>query len=199
MAGDPYSRMVGYLKVILPLIALGLLSTLFLVSDRIEPGSSIPFADGEIARRITGQQVTRPLFTGATEAGDLVTARAAEIVKAGPGQNRANSLSTLIELTSGGEVVLVADEGLFRIGSDLADLAGNVLIEDATGFRMRTDTLTTRLSVLDIVAPGEVRATGPAGNLTAGSMHMSRQTDASGVQLLFTGGVKLIYDPKEYE
>lgn len=199
MAGDPYSRMVGYLKVILPLIALGILSTLFLVSDRIEPGSSIPFAEREITERVTGQQVTGPLFTGATDAGDLVTIRAERLAKMGGESNRAVALSARIELADGSEVVLVSDEGLFRLSKDEADLIGNVLIESSTGYRMRTDRLTTRLSLLDIVSPGEVRATGPAGTLTAGSMQMNRHGESARAQLLFTGGVKLVYNPKQFE
>ena len=199
MAGDPYSRMVGFLKVVLPLIALGLLSTLFLVSDRIEPGSSIPFAEGEITERITGQQVTGPLFTGTTGAGDLITMRATQITQGTEQRNRAESLSGQIELVSGSEVVLVADQGVFRLSEDRAELSGNVLIERSNGYVMRTDRLSTGLKTLDVTAPGEVRATGPAGNLTAGAMRIARQDGTGSAQLLFTGGVKLIYDPKQSE
>lgn len=199
MAGDPYSRMVGFLKVVLPLIALGLLSTLFLVSDRIEPGSSIPFAEGEITERITGQQVTGPLFTSTTAAGDLITMRATEITQGAEQRNQAESLSGRIELVSGSEVVLVADQGVFRLSEDRADLSGNVLIESSNGYLMRTDRLSTGLSTLDVTAPGEVRATGPAGYLTAGAMRIAREGETGSAQLLFTGGVKLIYDPKQSE
>ena len=199
MAGDPYYRMVVFLKVILPLIALGLLSTLFLMSDRIEPGSTIPFAEGEITDRISGQQITRPFFSGMTETGDLVRVRAAELTQVGESKNRAETLSARISLVGGGEVVLVSDEGLFHLDEDIADLTGNVLIDDATGYRMRTDALTSRLSILDLFAPGEVRATGPAGDLTAGSMKLSRDPDGRAIHLLFTDGVKLIYDPKRFE
>ncbi len=196
MAGDPYSRMVGFLKVVLPLIALGLLSTLFLVSDRIEPGSSIPFAEGEITERITSQQVTAPLYTSATEDGDLITMRATQITQAAGERNQAESLSGRIELIGGSEVVLVADRGVFRMTESMADLSGNVLVESSTGYRMRTDHLITGLSTLDVTAPGEVLATGPAGTLTAGAMRITRDVGTGGAQLLFTGGVKLIYDPK---
>lgn len=199
MAGDPYSRLVGILKVALPLIALALLSTLFLVSDRIEPGSTIPFADGEITERVTGQQVTGPLFSGTTSSGDLVTLRTEQLVQDSTGANRAENLSIRIEFSGGGRVALVSDTGTFQLAQSTALLTGNVLIESSTGYRMHTDAMTARLSELDIRAPGEVRATGPAGDLTAGAMQITALGDTQGAQLLFTDGVKLIYDPKQSE
>ena len=42
---DRYSRMIAFLKVLLPLMALALLSTLFLLSQNTEPMASIPFAE----------------------------------------------------------------------------------------------------------------------------------------------------------
>ncbi len=48
MKVDRYSRMVALLKVSLPLIALGILSTLFLVSRAVDPPMTIPFADSEV-------------------------------------------------------------------------------------------------------------------------------------------------------
>ena len=199
MAGDPYSRLVGILKVALPLVALALLSTLFLLSDRIEPGSTIPFAEGEITDRVTGQQVTGPLFSGTTSSGDLVTLRTEQLVQEGGTINQALNLTARIEFVAGGEVALVSDTGSFELGADKARLSGNVLIESSTGYRMRTDVVNARLSEIDIQAPTEVRATGPAGDLTAGSMQITAQGERGGAQLLFTDGVKLIYDPKQSE
>ena len=42
---DRYSRMVAIFKVLLPLAALAILSTLFLLSRTIDPTTTIPFAD----------------------------------------------------------------------------------------------------------------------------------------------------------
>ena len=72
MQVDRYSRMVALLKVSLPLIALGILSTLFLVSRAVDPPSTIPFADSEVQERLTNQQVTGPLYTGMSANGDQI-------------------------------------------------------------------------------------------------------------------------------
>ena len=57
---DRYSRMVTFLKVLLPLAALALLSTLFLISRGINTKATIPFAAHEIEERMRGQQITAP-------------------------------------------------------------------------------------------------------------------------------------------
>ncbi len=198
MRGDPYSRLVAFLKVVLPLIALGLLSTLFLLSKRIEPGSSIPFAEGEITERIREQQVTGPFFSGVTTNGDKIAFTAQDLSTDTSTGNTARDVFAQLEFATGGTVILVADRAEINIDADMATLDGNILIESSTGYRMRSDTVTTQLSALMVVSPGEVRATGPAGDLTAGAMRISEQENASSVQLLFSSGVKLIYDPKDH-
>jgi len=197
MASDPYSRMVAFLKVILPLIALAILSTLFLLSDRIEVGSSIPFADGEIMDRVQGQQVTGPFFSGVTSDGDRLAFTADQVTTDGGPGNSATNLSVRIDFNEGGSLKMVAQSGHFQMDEDGATLRGNVLIESTTGYRMRSDEIQTLLSRVDIISPGEVRATGPAGQLTAGALRISADTDSQKTQLLFSQGVKLVYDPKE--
>jgi lipopolysaccharide export system protein LptC len=199
MSGDSYSRLVGILKVALPIVALALLSTLFLLSDRIEIGSSIPFAEGEITERVDAQQVTGPVFAGATSSGDLITFKADQLVQDGSDGNRAVNVSARVTFTNGGQVAMVSDSGTFHIETDEARMKGNVLIESSTGYVMRTDLITAQLSELEVIAPGEVRATGPAGDLTAGAMEITTRGEGGNAQLLFTGGVKLVYDPKQSE
>ena len=199
MASDPHSRLVAFLKVALPLVALALLSTMFLVSSRIEPGDSIPFADGEVAERIRGEQVTGPLFSGVTDGGDKLNFTAEQLVTAENGPKRAQLPTAQLDFASGGSVHLEADQGEVDLEGDIATMSGNVVIDSSTGYVMRSDTITSRLSRLEVISPAEVRATGPAGTLTAGSMRIGEKGEDNGVQLLFTDGVKLVYDPKETE
>ena len=55
---DLYSRIISLLRIFLPLAALVLLSTVFMMSQRIRPTAPIPFAPKEIEDRIAGHQVT---------------------------------------------------------------------------------------------------------------------------------------------
>lgn len=197
MSGDSYSRFVLILKIVLPLVALGIMSTLFLLSSRIEPGQAIPFAAGEVADRIRGQQVTGPFFTGVTTSGDRIAMTASQIATTSEHTNRADEVSTRLDFANGGSVILVANSADIDIANDVSVLSGDILIESTTGFRMRSDQIETRLSELFVLSPGEVRAVSPAGNLRAGRMEISNPITGADAQLLFSGGVKLIYDPKE--
>ena len=62
MAGQTnlHSTVVAWLKVALALIALAMLSTLFLFSDKIDPSDAIPFAEVDIADRIREPRLTMP-------------------------------------------------------------------------------------------------------------------------------------------
>ena len=62
-----HSRMVAWLKVILPMAALALLSTLFLFSRNIDPTTTIPFTTIPLEERARDERVSRPEFAGATE------------------------------------------------------------------------------------------------------------------------------------
>ena len=73
---DRYSRMVAVLKVALPLLALAILATLFLVSRGGEVDVTIPFAEADLETRTRDQQVTGPFFSGTTAQGDEIVVKA---------------------------------------------------------------------------------------------------------------------------
>lgn len=197
MQADPYSRLVYILKVTLPLAALIMLSTLFLLSDKIDPGQSIPFTEGEISDRIRDRQVTGPFLSGVTPAGDKIAFSAKQVSTGAVNGNRIRDLSVRMELADTSRVAIVADEGVVNIENDSAEMSGNIVIDSSTGFVMQTDRLEAQISGLEILAPNPVRATGPAGVLTAGRMRITRPDPAAAAQLLFSDRVMLIYDPKE--
>ena len=57
---DGWSRLVAALKVLLPLAALAILSTLFLVSNRINPEDALPYADVDVEARLREPRITAP-------------------------------------------------------------------------------------------------------------------------------------------
>jgi lipopolysaccharide export system protein LptC len=194
---DRYSRMVAWLKVLLPLMALALLSTSFLLSRSDDPMTSIPFAEAEIQERLRDQQITGPFFSGSTTRGDQVSFSAG---KMGTGQSdgttTAQDLSAQIDLASGARIVFFADTGSVNIAGDTAVLSGNVLITTSSGYKINSDQLISRMSSLNVESPDKVVAEGPLGALTAGSMQLITPENAENAQLIFTNGVKLIYDPQ---
>ena len=201
MQADSYSRMVALLKVLFPLAALALLSTLFLLSRAVDPGSAIPFADKEVQDRLRDQQVTGPFFSGTTTDGDQLSFFAETLATpAGRvGTNLAEGVEAKVETSSGAQFEMQAKSAEFNVAKDRADLKGDVLLTTSTGYRILTNLLTSEISALSISSPGPVEATGPAGRLTAGSMNIAPGNGKNATQLVFTNGVKLIYTPQKTE
>lgn len=197
---DRHSRAVAYLKVLLPLTALVLLSTLFMVSRGSDIEAVIPFADQDIEDRLRGQQVTGPYFSGTTSGGDeiMVTASLARPGGAGAPAVAVN-LEAEILMAGGGRIALSSDTGAVYPDRDRAEFAGGVTITSADGMKVETETLNTALSGLEAESPGPVRARGPIGDLTAGNMRIHVKTEGGPAHMLFKDGVKLIYDPQKPE
>ncbi len=198
MKADRYSRMVGLLKVILPLMALALLSTLFLLSRVVDPEAVIPFADQEIQERLRDQQVTGPLYHGTSADGDKIAFAAEKLITL-RGQAKTNSaedVTVTIDMASGTQILLEAAIGRLNMVEDRADLEDDVTINTSTGYLITSDHLIAQLSALNVESPGPVAATGPLGRLDAGAMSLRTETNGETTQLLFTDGVKLLYDPK---
>lgn len=197
---DSYSRAVAYLKVLLPLAALVLMSTLFLISRGVNTEAVIPFAQKEIEDRMKGQQVTAPFFSGTTRQGDEIMVMAALARPGGEGTPAvASNLSAEINLADGGQITLASRTGAISPGKDLARFTGDVTITSAAGLIVETEELSTALSGLEAESPGPVQATGPLGKLTAGNMRIGVKTEGGPIHMLFKNGVKLLYDPQQPE
>lgn len=198
MPGDRYSRLVAWLKILFPLIALALLSTLFLLSRAIDPEATIPFAETEVQERLRDQQVTGPFYSGTTEAGDLISFSAEKLTtpRGAPGTNAAEDLRAVLDLQSGAQIVLDAAQAQVDAAADRAELLGDVRVTTSTGYRIRSERMTSNLTTLDIASPGPVSATSPAGELNAGAMTITNRRGEDGSQMLFTKGVKLVYTPQ---
>ncbi|TNJ45606.1 LPS export ABC transporter periplasmic protein LptC [Phaeobacter sp. B1627] len=197
---DRYSRIIALLKVVLPLAAVALLSTLFLISRQVETRPVIPFAQVDIDDRLRGQQVTAPFFTGTTEAGHEITIAAAKAFPSSDlGTASATDLEAEIRTTEGRSILLLSDSGALQPDTNSATLTGNVRILTTDGTRIETETLEAELSGSEARSPGSITATGPIGDFTAGSMRIFTKSKNAPVHIEFTNGVKLVYDPAKAE
>jgi lipopolysaccharide export system protein LptC len=68
-ADNLHSRLVFWLKIALPLVALALLATLFLFGRPIRPEDAIPYASTDITDRAKDPRVTEPVFASMTSDG----------------------------------------------------------------------------------------------------------------------------------
>jgi len=190
-----YSTLVAWIKVALPLIALALLSTLFLFSRTPDPDAAIPFADVDVTELAREQRLSNPRFAGTLEDGRevLLIADAAMPVQGVPDQLTADNIEARVVLSDVDFMLLDARHSLIDLGASLATLTQDVHLTSSTGYRLDSDLMTVALNRLDVYSPGPVSVTGPAVTLTAGTM---RLTGPDGAQVLrFTGGVRVLYDP----
>lgn len=195
---DPYSRLIAWLKIVLPLAALAILSTLFLVARTIDPESALPYAEVDVEERLREPRMTEPAYAGVTRDGAALTLTAEEARPDPSGSGRATGLIGSLETPDGTRSDLTA--GLARVDGSarLIQLASGVTITQSNGWQIRTEELTALMDRTEITAATPVRATGPAGSLTASGMTITEDAEAPGrYVLVFNGAVKLIYRPAD--
>lgn len=197
-----HSRVVTGLRIVLPLAALGLLSTLFLVSRDIDPSQALPYAAVDVEDLARDPRITAPRFSGVTDDGTAVTLTARTVrVASGTGETvEAEGVVALFEAADGGHSTFTAETAWLDRAADRLSLSGDVRMHNDAGYRVATGAVVAALDRTWVTSPGPVTAEGPAGRLEAGGMLLRAAPAAEGVpaghRLLFTGGVRLLYHPE---
>ncbi|WP_375257850.1 hypothetical protein [Citreimonas sp.] len=191
-----YSRIVAWLKILLPLAALALLSTLFLLSrdtqDAIAPELGARLAgDGD-----TREQVRGPSYAGVTERGETVSVVAQTARPEADGAVVAETVTALVTLDDGSKIEMMAPIARLSERDDEARLEGGVRFSSTSGYSFETEGLVARLDAVEGRSLGPVRGETPAGTIEAGGMTIAPGASADDVQLVFTEGVKMVYVPQ---
>jgi lipopolysaccharide export system protein LptC len=197
VATDRHTRVVGWLKVALPLLALAILSTLFLVADRIDPEDALPYAKVDVEGLARDPRMTAPSYAGTTSDGAALTLTAEEAVPGGPDDPaRASGLRLDLKTPDGGTTELRAAQALVDQSARQLVLSGGVTMTTSTGYRLETAEVVAELDRSGLESRGEVVATGPAGEIRADGMSLRQDNQTAGTYLLvFNGGVRLVYRP----
>lgn len=196
---NSYSRFISWLKVLLPVSALALLSTMFLVSKSVDPTTSLTYARVNLEELTGDQRIDSPRFSSVTEDGAAITFSAKSAV---PDPNQTNVftaevLSARIETPDGGAVDIDAAKALIDGTSNIVDLSGGVTLVTSTNYEIATKGLTTAMDTTFAKSSGPVEARGPMGHIFAGRAELTRQgNDNTTYLLVFKEGVKLIYEPQ---
>ncbi|MDX1743744.1 MAG: hypothetical protein R3186_09120 [Ruegeria sp.] len=197
---DGHSRRVQFLKVLLPLVAILMLSSVFLLSRSIDTSVNVPFAQKDIDERLADQVVTQPNYRGTTRKGEEVQIQA---IRATQGTEASTPTAAefrgRLGLLSGGVITLDSNSGMLRPDNNSATFVGDVVITSTDGTVVTTDLLNTALNEIRGDAPGQVNGTGIIGNFTAGGMTFGTEKKDGPVHIIFTDGVKLIYEPEKAE
>jgi lipopolysaccharide export system protein LptC len=197
LGGMTYSRMISWLKILLPLAALVLLSTLFLFARPSNQVATLPFAQIEIEEKLRSQGITEPYFAGQTTGGDLIALRAASATPNPEALHLVNSEDVDLEIIfeDGSMAFFNSKSAVVNTNGQTADLLGDVNISSTSGFDLRTQALTVDLLEGRVQSDVIVHGSGPFGTFQAGNMLYSGDSDAQNAQFRFDNGVKLIYMP----
>ena len=198
MVDNIYSRMISWLKILLPLTALGILSTLFLLSRGVDTDATIPYADVDIEGLAREQRITEPQFSGVAADGSAIVIRAESARPDTDAQTRisADAVDAHMDLTDGEEVDITAPRGVIDNAENLLEMSGGTLLTYSAGYTVETEGLTAWLDTGHLRSTGPVIANAPFGKLNAGLMVVAPSGQVgSPLVLSFTDGVKLIYDP----
>jgi lipopolysaccharide export system protein LptC len=195
-----YTRIIRGLKVSLPLVALVLLSTMFMLSRKVDPTAAIALSDRTFREKIDSSQLSGPKHNGNTNSGKsmTITARYARPDPDVEGKTYGQTVDALINLDNGEVITVTADTGVVDEDQDLAVLSGNVHIITTDGYDFRTSQLTSLLSKVEGESAGSVEGFGPPGTLNASKMFVRTDEDSGKVHLLFTKDVHVVYtNPKD--
>ena len=204
MATGPglHSRIVAILKVGLPLIALGMLASLFLINAEDGGGEGLVFSRGDIEALGSGLRVSNPLFTGTTRGGDSFRFTAELVVPdaAPPERAKITALSGEVDLVDGPVVEVDAADGDLHIPTQRLDLSGAVRIETSDGYSVSAEKVTLDLKAGALVAGDAVESVGPLGRIDSGSLMVAPAAETGDARRFsFGNGVRLIYDPPATE
>lgn len=211
-----YSRRVGLLKVALPLVALGLLSSLFLVARTIDPAQAIQSAPIDVEDRARDPRLSGARFAGVTDDGASLTLRA-DTARTDPGgalRLEVSGLELRLETATGTLIAARADLGVLDRARGVFQMEGSLELQTAQGYRLQAPRLMGALDTTRVIAPDGVEGQAPAGTIRAGRLELvpvaadgaaggstqGSEGDSgpdSGYVLVFRDGVRLNYQPQD--
>jgi len=197
---NTYSRVVAWLKIILPLLALAILSTLFLVARTINPAQDIPYADIDIDELAREQRISNPNFSAVTKDGAAISlsARSAKPDPDDPNRVLGTGIVAGITLRTGRSIAVDAEKAVIDQGTKLAGLHGGVTLTYSDGFAMQTEALEMALDATRLASNTKTVVTSKSGTLTSGKFVLTGDGSPSKPYLLvFKGKVRLLYRPGE--
>lgn len=190
-----HSRVVAVLKIALPLVALAILSSLFLVSRGINPEDAIPYAKVDVEERLREPRLTNAGLSGVTQDGAALTLNMAEARPQTGGGGTATGISGTLATPDGANTGITASGAVVDPAAKTVELSGGVTLKSSTGYTIASPGFGLATDRTWMESRGAVQADGPLGKLTADQMKLDRAAREKGYLLVFNGNVRLLYQP----
>ena len=187
-----YTRFVGTMKLILPLVA-GLLITLVIAWPQVgdqPPTLQLASAPVDIGEAEGGQKVVNARFTGVDKKDQpyVVTADEARQPNHDSDRVRLKNPKADITLNGGAWVAASAPKGVYRTKDSVLTLDGGISLFHDDGYEFRTRSATIDLERGTARGREPVQGAGPFGTLAAKGFRILEQ----GRRMVFTGKSKVV-------
>lgn len=186
------TRIVRWLRVLLPLMALVMLSVLFLFSPDRDAGSRIPYAEVDAEAMARDPRLVAPEYAGVTSDGARLTLRASDAAPGGGGGGTARDLRLDWQRPDGLRADLSAPRG--AMADNAIRLDGGVRMTTSSGWSLDAQSVDAATDRSRIAATDGVAAVAPFGTLSARQMELVPGQGGASI-LNFSGDVRLIYQP----
>ena len=195
---DKYSTLVTIFKVILPSLALIILSALFLLPDNRAKIQALNTIDKSTLNIVKKAGINKPSFRGTLASGSNLELYATEIITKNNDKNiiEINEISARLELNKKNWATASAKKGLVNISEQTAEMVGKVTVKGSNGILIETSDLKVFYAKSLVKTEGAVFMKGPFGTIKAGSAEFydMNQNSGAGYVLLFNKGVKMQYN-----
>lgn len=192
------------LRVLLPLGALVLLSTIFFLSRSIDPDIALQQADIDIAELTREPRIGAARFAGVTQEDTALTIEArsvralSELQPQHPLELELDAPRGALEFPSSRRVEFHAAEGRIDQSANLLSMRGAVSLVTSDGYLARMDELNSSLDRTEVTGTGAISAIGPPGEIEADRVTvLPSPVNPDGYLLAFSGNVRLIYRPDQ--
>ena len=195
---DKYSTLVAIFKVMLPCLALIILSALFLLPDNRTKIQALNTIDKSTLDIVKKAGVNKPSFRGTLASGSNLELYATEIMTKNNDKNiiEINEISARLELNRNNWATASAKKGVVNISEQTAEMVGKVSVKGSNGVLIETSDLKVFYAKSLVKTEGAVFMKGPFGTIKAGSAEFYDMNQNSGIGyvLLFNKGVKMQYN-----
>lgn len=195
-AGRAYSVAIRTVKIVLPLLALGILSLLVLLARQAPRGEPLRIVDGGVAALAEREQVGTPRHSGISADGTdfTLTANQAWSDETVETVTRGVGLRGVFGAQDGYIYDVTADEGRSDAERRMSFLEGDVVIKASNGYTLRTDAMRIRNDYTYLTSLAPVHAEGPRGTIDAGRMEIFLQPgDNTRTRIVFREGVRVFH------